>query len=84
MSQLSDLRNKERDIPQSSSLSASVEDWGNFASGVHAPPVDRELVTRFANNQLDGDEQQQAIQLVGTYRSWRDALREVLEDQRRG
>ncbi|MBI3864607.1 MAG: hypothetical protein HY290_22220 [Planctomycetia bacterium] len=50
----------------------------HFAPDDLAPPIDERRLIAFAQGQLAADEKEEILDLVSSFRSWHDALREVL------
>lgn len=50
----------------------------HFAPEDLAPPIDERRLVAFAQGQLAPEEKEEILDLVSSFRSWHDALREVL------
>jgi hypothetical protein len=69
-------------------FSIKPPDFSDLWEQEKAPPVDRELLRRYCQNQLPAEEQDRVARLVVTCETWWDARREVslklaLEEQAR-
>jgi hypothetical protein len=49
-----------------------------FASEDLAPPIDRNRILAFVRNKLSPDERDEIADMIASYRSWHEALRDLL------
>ena len=51
-----------------------------YASEDLAPPIDRNRLLAFVRNKLSPAERDEIADMIASYRSWHDALRDLLRD----